>query len=29
MSNDPEFAPDLYRGVAELYDRFRLPYARG
>ena len=27
MGADPEFAPDLYRGVAELYDRFRLPYA--
>lgn len=27
MSNDPEFAPDLYRGVAALYDRYRLPYA--
>lgn len=28
MGSDPEFAPDLYRGVAELYDRFRLPYAQ-
>lgn len=27
VSNDPEFAPDLYRGVAALYDRYRLPYA--
>ncbi|WP_188895970.1 class I SAM-dependent methyltransferase [Microlunatus endophyticus] len=26
MNDDPEFAPDLYRGVAELYDEFRLPY---
>ena len=28
MGSDPEFAPDLFRGIAELYDRFRLPYAR-
>lgn len=27
MTSEPEFAPDLYRGTAELYDRFRLPYS--
>ncbi|MBO0810898.1 MAG: class I SAM-dependent methyltransferase [Microlunatus sp.] len=27
MPTDPEFAADLYRGTARLYDRFRLPYA--
>lgn len=26
-NEDPEFGADLYRGVAELYDEFRLPYA--
>jgi SAM-dependent methyltransferase len=25
---DPEFRPDLYRGTARYYDRFRLPYPR-
>jgi SAM-dependent methyltransferase len=27
VSTDPEFAPHLYRGTAELYDRYRLPYS--
>ena len=27
VTDDPECAPDLYRGVAQLYDEFRLPYA--
>lgn len=27
MTSEPEFAPDLYRGTAQLYDRFRLPYS--
>ena len=26
MSDEATFAPDLYRGTAEYYDRFRLPY---
>src|SRR5262249_20057671 len=28
MPDDPSFAVDLYRGTAEYYDRFRLPYPR-
>ena len=26
MDAEPEFRPDLYRGTAEFYDRFRVPY---
>jgi ubiquinone/menaquinone biosynthesis C-methylase UbiE len=26
MSNDPEFRPDLYRGTAHFYDKFRVGY---
>jgi hypothetical protein len=26
MSNEPRFAADLYRGTADDYDRYRLPY---
>jgi len=26
MSDEAAYSPDLYRGTAEYYDRFRLPY---